>query len=138
MRATRRLAAPLAALILAAAPSAAVAQNAGDEQYADPFANEGGAQSGGGSNNSGSGGSGNSSGSSGSNGSNGSAGVAGTTAQATPSAQTTTPSTSAAQTTASAEELPRTGLDAGVVAAVGAALLLTGLALRRRLGDARR
>jgi hypothetical protein len=136
MRATRRLAAPLAALILAAAPSAAVAQNAGDEQYADPFANGGGSQSGGGSNNSGSG---NSSGSSGSNGSNGSAGVAGTTAQATPSAQgTTTPSTSAAQTTASAEELPRTGLDAGVVAAVGAALLLTGLALRRRLGDARR
>jgi hypothetical protein len=136
MRATRRLAAPLAALILAAAPSAAVAQNAGDEQYADPFANEGGAQSGGGSNNSGSGGSGNSSGS---NGSNGSAGVAGTTAQATPSAQTTTtPAASAAETTASAEELPRTGLDAGVVAAVGAALLLTGLALRRRLGDARR
>jgi len=136
MRATRRLAAPLAALILAAAPSAAVAQNAGDEQYADPFANEGGAQSGGGSNNSGSGGSGNSSGS---NGSNGSAGVAGTTAQATPSAQTTTtPSASAAETTVSAAELPRTGLDAGVVAAVGAALLLTGLALRRRLGDARR
>jgi hypothetical protein len=136
MRATRRLAAPLAALILAAAPSAAVAQNAGDEQYADPFANEGGAQSGGGSNNSGSGGSGNSSGS---NGSNGTAGVAGTTAQATPSAQTTTtPSASAAETTASAAELPRTGLDAGVVAAVGAALLLTGLALRRRLGDARR
>ena len=134
MRATRRLAAPLAALILAAAPSTALAQNAGDEQYVDPFADSN-SQSGGGSN--GSSGS-NGSGSSGSSGTTGSSGVAGTTAQATPSTAATTPSTSAAETTASSGELPRTGLDAGVVAAIGAALLLTGLTLRRRLGDARR
>jgi hypothetical protein len=137
MRATRRLAAPLAALILAAAPATAVAQNAGDEQYVDPFANSG--QSGGGSSNGGSSGSNGSSGSAGQTGSSSGAGVAGTTAQATPSTSSaTTSAASAAEATGSAEELPRTGLDAGVVAAIGAALLLSGLTLRRRLGHARR
>ena len=129
MRATRRLAAPLAALILAAAPAAAFAQNAGDEQYADPFGGNSQSGGGGGSSNSGS------SGSSGTTGTSGTAGsgVAAAQQQATGAAGATT-----GQSTASSGQLPRTGLDVGVVAAVGAALLLGGLALRRRSADARR
>ncbi|HEV8153385.1 MAG TPA: LPXTG cell wall anchor domain-containing protein [Solirubrobacteraceae bacterium] len=134
MRATRRLAAPLAALIFAAAPATAFAQNAGDEQYADPFGNSSQSGGGGGSSNSGSGGSSQSSGSTGS-------GVAGTQnqaqLQATPSTSGATPATSS-QAAGSSGQLPRTGLDVGVVAALGAALLLGGLALRRRSADARR
>jgi LPXTG-motif cell wall-anchored protein len=126
MRATRRLAAPLAALIFAASPATAIAQNAGDEQYADPFGNS--------SQSSGGGGSSGSSGSSGTTGSSGTAGVAGTQAQATPSA---TAGGTASQS-GSSGQLPRTGLDVGIVAALGAALLLGGLALRRRSADARR
>ena len=126
MRATRRLAAPLAALTLAAAPTAAFAQNAGDEQYADPFGNS--SQSGSGS--SGSGSSGSSGSTTGTTGN--SSGVAAAQQQGTPSA-----TAAAGQSTAAAGELPRTGLDVGIVAAVGAALLLGGLALRRRSADAR-
>ena len=122
MRATRRLAAPLAALIIAATPATAIAQNAGDEQYADPFGNS--SQSGGG---------GGSSGSAGTTGS----GVAGAQAQATPSGTAAT-GTASTQATGSSGQLPRTGLDVGIVAAVGAALLVGGLALRRRSADARR
>jgi LPXTG-motif cell wall-anchored protein len=129
MRATRRLAAPLAALILAASPATAIAQNAGDEQYADPFGNS--SQSGGGgSSNSGS------SGNAGTTGSSGTAGVAGTQAQSTPSAAAT--GTASSRSSGSSGQLPRTGLDVGIVAALGAALLLGGLALRRRSADARR
>ncbi len=133
MRATRRLAALLAALTLAAAPTAAFAQNAGDEQYADPFGNS--SQSGSGSSGSGSSGSSGSTGTTGTTGSN--SGVAAAQQQGTPSA-TAAAGTAAGQSTAAAGELPRTGLDVGIVAAVGAALLLGGLALRRRSADARR
>ena len=131
MRATRRLAAPLAALIFAAAPATAIAQNAGDEQYADPFGNNSQSGGGGGSSNSGSSGSSQNSGTTGTTGS----GVAGTQAQlqATPSAPGAAPAAAG-----SSGQLPRTGLDVGIVAAVGAALLLGGLALRRRSADARR
>jgi LPXTG-motif cell wall-anchored protein len=132
MRATRHLAAPLAALILAAVPAAAFAQNAGDEQYADPFGNS--SQSGGGSSGSGSSGSSGSTGTTGATGSN--SGVAAAQQQGTPSA-TGAAGTAAGQSTASSGQLPRTGLDVGIVAAVGAALLLGGLALRRRSADAR-
>jgi LPXTG-motif cell wall-anchored protein len=127
----------LAALIFAAAPATAIAQNAGDEQYADPFGNSSQSGGGGGSSNSGSSGSGQSSGSTGTTGS----GVAGTQTQAqlqsTPSTSGAAPATSS-QAAGSSGQLPRTGLDVGVVAAVGAALLLGGLALRRRSADARR
>jgi LPXTG-motif cell wall-anchored protein len=131
MRATRRLAAPLVALIVAAAPATAVAQNAGDEQYADPFGNNSQSGGGGGSSNSGSSGSSQNSGTTGS-------GVAGTQAQlqATPSAGAAPAASS--QAAGSSGQLPRTGLDVGIVAALGAALLLGGLALRRRSADARR
>jgi LPXTG-motif cell wall-anchored protein len=132
MRATRRLALPLAALIFAAAPATAIAQNAGDEQYADPFGNNSQSGGGGGSSNSGSSGSSQNSGTTGS-------GVAGTQAQlqATPSAPGAA-SASSSQAAGSSGQLPRTGLDVGIVAALGAALLLGGLALRRRSADARR
>jgi len=132
MRATRLLAAPLAALIFAAVPATAIAQNAGDEQYADPFGNSSQSGGGGGSSNSGSSGSTQNSGSTGS-------GVAGTQAQlqATPSPSGTSPTTSS-QAAGSSGQLPRTGLDVGIVAALGAVLLLGGLALRRRSADARR
>jgi LPXTG-motif cell wall-anchored protein len=135
MRATRRLAAPLAALIFAAAPATAIAQNAGDEQYQDPFSNNSQSGGGGGSSNSGSSGSTQNSGSTGTTGS----GVAGTQAQlqATPSTSATSPTTSS-QAAGSSGQLPRTGLDVGLVAALGAVLLLGGLALRRRSADARR
>jgi len=135
MRATRRLAAPLAALIFAAAPATAIAQNAGDEQYADPFGNNSQSGGGGGSSNSGSSGSSQNSGTTGTTGS----GVAGTQAQlqATPSASAAGQASSS-QAPGSSGQLPRTGLDVGIVAALGAALLLGGLALRRRSADARR
>lgn len=50
--------------------------------------------------------------------------------QATP--QTTAPAPAAQQPAASSQELPRTGFDVIPVALVGLALVLAGLALRRR------
>ncbi len=119
---TRRFAAPIAALILALTPTAAYAQSAGDDQYTDPFGDEQ-SQSSGGSGSSGSGGSGTAPSTS-----------SGSAAQAAPSAAA--PATAAAS--AESGVLPRTGLDAGVVAAIGAGLLGMGLVLRRRTADARR
>jgi LPXTG-motif cell wall-anchored protein len=93
-----------------AAPSAALAQGAGDEQYQDPFGEE----------------------------------QAEPTPTATPApaqsapsapAPTATPSAAQAPTQAApapAEQLPRTGLDAGWIALAGGGLLAAGLALRRR------
>jgi LPXTG-motif cell wall-anchored protein len=122
---TRRFAAPIAALIIALTPTAALAQSAGDDQYTDPFGDEQSQSSGG---------SGSESGGSGTAPSAGS----GSAAQAAPS--TGAPAAAAASGTAAAEsgQLPRTGLDAGVVAAIGAGLLGVGLVLRRRTADARR
>jgi LPXTG-motif cell wall-anchored protein len=126
---TRRFAAPIAALILALTPTAALAQSAGDDQYSDPFGDEQSQSSGG----------------SGGSGSSGSAGAgsapsasSGSAAQAAPS--TAAPAATAASGTAAAEggQLPRTGLDAGLVAAIGAGLLGIGFVLRRRTADARR
>jgi LPXTG-motif cell wall-anchored protein len=129
---TRRFAAPIAALILALTPTAALAQSSGDDQYSDPFGDEQSQSSGG-------------SGGSGGSGSSGSAGSgsapsasSGSAAQAAPS--TAAPAATAASGTAAAEggQLPRTGLDAGLVAAIGAGLLGIGFVLRRRTADARR
>jgi LPXTG-motif cell wall-anchored protein len=116
--ARRRIAAALAVLAVAIAPGAAFAQSggAGDDQYVDPLG--GGSQQqqqNGGSNSSG--------------GSSNEPALSNTpalNAQASP-----TPSTTASSS--SGQTLPRTGADAGVVAAIGAALLLAGAALRRRL-----
>jgi LPXTG-motif cell wall-anchored protein len=104
------VAAALAACTLAlAAPAAALAQSAGDEQYADPF---GKVQKKGGS----------------------SQGSSGGQTQSAPAQ--TQPQAQAAQTqtqTTSSSELPRTGSPAGLLAATGAALMAGGSLLRRRV-----
>jgi LPXTG-motif cell wall-anchored protein len=120
-----RLAALTVALVLAA-PGAALAQSAGDEQYQDPFGNDqeqpqptpqpDTPSS--------------------------SSDDAGTTAQATPTPAATAPAPTAttattAQASVGQEQLPRTGADAGLIALGGAVLLVGGVALRRRVsGDA--
>jgi LPXTG-motif cell wall-anchored protein len=115
--APRRIAAVAASLAVALAPAAARAQDgAGDQQYTDPFAGQSQPKP-----------------------------KPKPTApaqqqtqpaqqQATP--QTTTPAPAPApapqQPAASSRELPRTGFDVIPVALVGVALVLAGLALRRR------
>jgi len=117
--APRRIAAVAATLAVALAPAAARAQDgAGDQQYTDPFAGQSQpkpkpkptapAQQ------------------------------QTQPAQQQTQPQTTTPAPAAApaataqQTGASSRELPRTGFDVIPVALVGVALVLAGLALRRR------
>jgi LPXTG-motif cell wall-anchored protein len=107
----RRIAAVLAVLAVAVAPATALAQSgAGDDQYVDPIGGGGGqtqpSQS-------------------------APAPSSGPSLSTSPSLNSA-PATSAAPA-ATGPQLPRTGFDAGVVAAAGFALLLTGLALRRRL-----
>jgi LPXTG-motif cell wall-anchored protein len=106
----------IAALLCAlAAPAAALAQGAGDEQYQDPFGDEQSQQS-------------------------DPAPTATPAPAQAPSAPAPTATPSAAQAPpaapapapASAEELPRTGAEAGWLALAGAVLLAAGLALRRR------
>jgi hypothetical protein len=118
-----RIAAALAVAVMAVAPGAALAQSggAGDDQYVDPF------------------GSGNSQQHSGS-GSKGSSGSAtGPALSSTPSLSASSPATTTATAPAAAsgQTLPRTGMDAGLVAALGVALMLTGVALRLRVRDER-
>jgi hypothetical protein len=108
----RRTAPLLLAVLALALPSAALAQSAGDDQYADPFGqvNDGGGQ--------------------------GQQGDQPTQSAPAP-AQTGVPATPADQTVASQETaaptLPRTGpgLPAWYIAINGAVLLLAGTALRR-------
>ena len=117
--APRRIAAVVASLAVALAPAAARAQDgAGDQQYTDPFAGQSQpkpkpkptapAQQ------------------------------QTQPAQQQTQPQTTTPAPAAApaataqQTGPSSRELPRTGFDVIPVALVGVALVLAGLALRRR------
>jgi hypothetical protein len=121
--ARRRIAAALAVAVMAIAPGAALAQSggAGDDQYVDPF------------------GSGNSQQHSGS-GSKGSSGTStGPALSSTPSLSASSPTTTttAPAAAASGQTLPRTGMDAGLVAAFGLALMLTGVALRLRVRDER-
>jgi hypothetical protein len=107
----RRIAAVLAVLAVAVAPATALAQSgAGDDQYVDPIGGGGGqtqpSQS-------------------------APAPSSGPSLSTSPSLNSA-PATSVAPA-ATGPQLPRTGFDAGVVAAAGFALLLCGLALRRRL-----
>jgi hypothetical protein len=110
----RRLVTLLIAASLLALPSAALAQSAGDEQYADPFGQVKEP-----------------------NGGNGQQNQAPAQSAPTPAApaQTATPTTTADQAVASQETgsatLPRTGLPAWYLAVYGAVLLLSGTALRR-------
>jgi LPXTG-motif cell wall-anchored protein len=108
----------IAALLCAlAAPSAALAQGAGDEQYQDPFGDEQSQQAD----------------------PTPEPTATPAPAQSTPSAPsapapTATPSAAQAPTQAAApsNQLPRTGVEAGWIALAGALSLAAGLALRRR------
>ena len=131
MHVPQRLAA-LAIAALLAAPGTALAQSAGDNQYQDPFGNQG---SGGGS---GSSGSNSGSGSSGggqsgdSQGSGSGSGQSADTGSSQTSSSTGTTDAQGSQTTAG-RQLPRTGGEPGLVALLGAGMTFGGLALRRRV-----
>ena len=116
----RLIAAALAVVALGVAPGAAFAQSggAGDDQYVDPFG-----------------------GNSQQHNNSGSKGSSGTS---TGPALSSTPALSASSTTSAApppatsgQTLPRTGMDAGLVAALGLVLLAAGAAIRVRLRDDR-
>ena len=133
MHLSRRIAALLAVALLAGAPAVAHAQgSAGDDQYQDPFggSTSGGKKSGG-TKSSGSGSSSTGSSSTGSSGTTGTTGSSGSTSSGTTSAPATSSSTTgsssssgtaaapAAASSGSRQELPRTGLDAPVIALLG-------------------
>jgi LPXTG-motif cell wall-anchored protein len=101
-----------ATLALSSAPlalsSAAFAQGAGDEQYQDPFGDEGSGQTGGGE------------------------GSAPEPSAPAPAAQPAGQSTQSPPAGTGGDQLPYTGAEPGLLALAGAALLASGLALRRR------
>jgi hypothetical protein len=114
----RRLAAVVAAALLAA-PATALGQSAGDDQYEDPFAGEDQGQT-------------------------QEPAPTATPAPAEPAPAAPAPAAPAAQPTpvpaapepgAQPAELPRTGLDAAPVLAIGAVLLAGGVALRVRVRE---
>jgi LPXTG-motif cell wall-anchored protein len=115
MRPPRRIAALAAALSLAL-PAGALAQGAGDNQYQDPFAGE---DSGSGSGSGGGGG--------------GGGGAEGTSGNGSLSNSPPAGESLASQQSTSSGELPRTGADPGLVALLGAGLILTGAGLRVRV-----
>ena len=118
---TRRhaLATLVAAALALAAPAAALAQNAGDEQYADPFGKVQHKKSG----------SGTQQGSQGTQ-----QGTSSGQGSSQPSTQGAPATSSQTATAAPAQQtLPRTGAPVGLFAATGAAMLCGGAALRRRV-----
>ena len=124
----RRRTAALAAALTLAIPATALAQGAGDEQYTDPLAGEGG---GGGGGNSGAGsGGGGSSGSGSASTGTGQGGAEGTGGSG---AQLSSTSPDTGQSASASGAIPRTGADPGLVALVGAGLILTGAGLRVRV-----
>ena len=108
IRARRLL--PLTCALALAFPASALAGGAGDDQYQDPFGDDEPAQT-----------------------------------QTAPAPQESAPAQEAApqadsaapapSVTPAAPALPRTGADAGLIAAGGGVLLVAGLALRRRTAD---
>jgi hypothetical protein len=116
----RPIAAALAVVALGAAPGAALAQSggAGDDQYVDPFGGSSQQHS------------------SGSKGSSGNS-TTGPALSSAPSLSASSTSTPAAPAAAPGQTLPRTGMDAGLVAALGLMLLGAGAAIRLRLRDER-
>jgi hypothetical protein len=128
-----------ALLFAVAAPTAALAQSAGDNQYSDPFGSSGGGGGGGGNSSSGGGGGGNSSsGSSSSGSSSGSGGASsgggGATASGSGTTGTGTSGTGTGTGTGAPQgpQLASTGFDTVLVALAGAGLLLCGVGLRLR------
>jgi hypothetical protein len=141
----RRLLPFLLMTAIAVAPASAIAQGgAGDDQYQDPF---GGTSTGSSSNGSSSGGSSDDAArddrsGSGSGSGSGDAGTVDptTTPQTTAPSLTPEPQTDlgdqqGAGTAGTRQELPRTGLDAPVVALLGVGLLAAGIGLRLRTVD---
>ncbi len=124
----RRLAAALAAAFTLALPAAALAQGAGDEQYTDPLAGQGG---GGGGGNSGSSGSSGGGGSSGTSNSGSQGGAEGTTSGSGSQLSSSPPDMGNGSSANGA--IPRTGADPGLVALLGAGLILTGAGVRVRV-----
>jgi hypothetical protein len=108
----RRLLTVLAALCLLALPPAALAQSAGDEQYADPFGQVDE-----------------------SNGSKDQPAQTPAAAPAAPAQSDAAPADSQAEVAqqTSAPTLPATGFPAGLLAAAGGLLLASGATLRRRV-----
>lgn len=119
-------AAAFAAALALAAPLPALGQSAGDDQYRDPFAGNGGEQDA-----AGSGGSGSTGGQA--TGGGGSAPVAAPAPAPAPAPAATPQGTAVAPSATASGELPRTGLPAGVVTAAGLVLLAIGIGLRRTL-----
>jgi hypothetical protein len=117
-RTRNRLAVLSACVVMLAYPAAALA-GASDNQYQDPFAgsNDDSGQSGGGGGGSGSGGGG------------------GTTPQGGSSSSSSPQATSPAadESQGAGRQVPRTGADPGLVALLGAGLILTGAGLRVRV-----
>jgi hypothetical protein len=111
--------AALAVAVLLVAPSVALAQSAGDNQYQDPFAGSGGGGSkgGGGKSSQANQGSGSSSG-----GQSSGVGQSAATTQSTTSPQATP-----------GKQLPRTGGEPGLVALLGSGLIVAGAGLRLRV-----
>ena len=109
--APRRIAAVAVSLAVALAPAAARGQDgAGDQQYTDPFAGQSQPKPK----------------------PKPTAPAQQQTQQAAPQTTTPAPAPATQQPAASSRELPRTGFDVIPVALVGVALVLAGLALRRR------
>jgi hypothetical protein len=125
----RRTFALLLAVAVLALPASSFAQSAGDDQYQDPLAGQGGGSGGGGSTGGGGGG----------HGTTGSGSSAPTTAPAasTPSgsgatASGTQPAAATGAGTANGQ-LPRTGFDVIITIELGLAMLLSGLVAQRLL-----
>jgi hypothetical protein len=128
----RRLLALFAALALLALPGTAFAQNAGDDQYSDPLAGQGGGSSG--SVSDGGGGGGGSTGSSGGGGSGSSVTPTTPTSSAGGGVNTGTAGTPQATAAGGSQgELPRTGFDVIVTIELGLAMLLAGLVAHRTI-----
>ena len=109
------LAAVLAFIAASPAPAPALAQSAGDDQYEDPFAGQdpGGSEE------------------------QQQAPQPAAPAQSAPAptAESSTPSAPAAEPASQQQQLPRTGLDAAPILALGAVLLGSGIVLRVRLRE---
>jgi hypothetical protein len=111
------------ALVAAPAPVPAFAQSAGDDQYEDPFAGQdpGGSQQ--------------EEQQEQTPAPEPAAPAEPAQSAPAPAAESSTPSTPAAESASQQPELPRTGLDAAPILAIGAVLLGSGIALRVRLRE---
>jgi hypothetical protein len=123
------LALTLVAAVAVALPATVLAQSAGDEQYTDPFQGQDNSGGGGGGGNNQSSGSGQTQ--SGGDVQSGGELDSGTT-DSTSTGTDGSASTTAGATDSGSATLPVTGGPATMLAAIGAAFLLSGLALRRR------